>query len=167
VGVFQSFLSFFCFQQVVEPTQKKKHGRNHVMATLTLAVCLLAAVPFQVPGQGRKAATRIRFKRGESSKTVRARLTSRLLERTFLVGAQSGQELYLQVKAQTSDGLDFALLSVYDPSGESLGNTQDNLRIRLKKTGDYRLEISPPGSFYRENITGYKQLRFTLFLRIQ
>jgi hypothetical protein len=142
-------------------------NRNHVIATVVLVTCMIAAAAFQVHGQGRKPATRIRFKRGQSSTTIKGQLTSRRVEKVFLVGAQSGQELYLQIKARTSDGLDFALLSVYEPSGNSLGITQDDLRVRLKQTGDVRLEISPPGSFYRENLKGYKELQFTLFVRIQ
>lgn len=75
--------------------------------------------------------------------------------------------MHLKITARTSDGLDFALLLLYDPSGKPLGNTQDDLRIRLKQTGDYRLEISPPGSFYSEKVKGYKELQFTLFVGVQ
>lgn len=146
--------------------RKNLNNRNRTVPVLLLAV-LLTATTLSVHGQTRKASTRIRFKRGESSTTVRGQLTSRRLEKVFLVGAQAGQELHLKLTARTSDGLDFALLLVYDPSGKPLGSSQDNLRIRLQQTGDYRLEISPPGSFYRENVKGYKELQFTLFVKIQ
>lgn len=128
---------------------------------------LLVGFAFSTAAQTKGGATRIRFKRGESSTTVKGRLSSRKLERVFLIGAQTGQEMHLKLTVRTSDGLDFALLLVYDPSGKPLGSTQDDLRIRLKQTGDYRLEISPPGSFYRENVKGYKELQFPLFVEVQ
>jgi hypothetical protein len=84
-----------------------------------------------------------------------------------LIGGQAGQELYVQIKARSSDGVDFVSVLFYDPAGKPLGTTQDDIRIRLKQTGNYRIELSPPGSFYRENLKGYKQLQFTLFVRIQ
>lgn len=71
--------------------------------------------------------------------TVKGQLSSRRLEQVFLVGAQAGQELYLQVKARTSDGLDFAILQIYDSFGKPLGTTQENITIRLTQTGDYRI----------------------------
>src|ERR1051326_9210663 len=93
--------------------------------------CLVSAA-----AQTKSGATRIRFKRGKSSATIKGQLTSRHLEKAFLVGAQAGQDLYLEVKARTSDGLDFALLQVYDPSGQPLGTGQEDSRIQLKQTGD-------------------------------
>ncbi len=140
--------------------------RKYLISGIALAACVLIAAPFQAYGQGR-GATRVRFKRGQSSTTVKGQLSSRRLEQVFLVGAQAGQELYLQVKARTSDGLDFAILQIYDPFGKPLGTTQENVSIRLTQTGDYRIEISPPGSFYRENVKGFKQMQFTLFVRVQ
>ena len=128
---------------------------------------LLVGFAFSTAAQTKRGATRIRFKRGESSTTVKGRLSSRNLERVFLIGAQTGQEMHLKITARTSDGLDFALLLLYDPSGKPLGSTQEDLRIRLKQTGDYRLEISPPGSFYSEKVKGYKELQFTLFVGVQ
>jgi hypothetical protein len=128
---------------------------------------MLAAVPFQVYGQDRRGPTRIRFKRGQSSTTVSGQLSSRRLQQVFLIGGQAGQELYVQIKARSSDGVDFVSVLFYDPAGKPLGTTQDDIRIRLKQTGNYRIELSPPGSFYRENLKGYKQLQFTLFVRIQ
>jgi hypothetical protein len=128
---------------------------------------LLVALTVSTAAQTKTGATRIRFKRGQTSTTIKGQLTSRRLERTFLVGAQAGQELQVQITARTSDGLDFAILTIYDPLGKSLTITQDSARIRLARTGDYRIEISPPGSFYRENVKGYKQMQFSLFVKIQ
>lgn len=137
------------------------------LISVAILVALLAGVPLSVVAQTKKGATRIRFKRGDSSTTIRGQLTSRRLERVYLVRSRAGQELYLQIKARTNDGLDFAILQVYDPLGKPLGTAQDNLRIHLKRTGDYRIEVSPPGSFYREDLKGYKQMQFTLSLSIQ
>lgn len=141
--------------------------RSHVLAGITLVVCVFATAPFQVQGQGKRGATRIRFKRGQSSATINGQLSSKRLEQVFLIGGQAGQELYVQIKARSSDGLDFASVLFYDPAGKPLGTTQDDIRIRLKQTGDYRIEVSPPGSFYRENVKGYKQVQFVLFVKIQ
>jgi hypothetical protein len=143
------------------------YNRNRPRARVVALLFVVMAASYQVHGQSGKGGTRIRFKRGQSSTTIKGQLSSRKLERVFLIGAQTGQELHLKITARTSDGLDFALLLAYDPSGKPLGSTQDDLRIRLKQTGNYRLEISPPGSFYRENVKGYKELQFTLFVEIQ
>jgi hypothetical protein len=141
------------------------NDRNRIIG-MVLVVGLLTALAFPVQGQSKRTVTRIRFKRGGSSATVKGQLSSGRLEQIFVVGAQSGQELYLQIRARTSDGLDFALIQLHDPFGRPLGSSQDDLSVRLKHTGDYRIEVTPPGSFYRENVKGYKRLQFTLFVRI-
>jgi hypothetical protein len=112
-------------------------------------------------------ATRIHFKRGESSATVSGRLTSRRLKQAFLIGAKAGQEMSVGIKAKTSDGLDFANLMIFDPSGKTIAADDGGaVKTRLKQTGDYRIEVTPPGSFYREKLTGYKDLRFALSVRV-
>lgn len=112
-------------------------------------------------------ATRIRFKRGESSATVSGVLTSRRMKQAFLIGAMAGQELSAAIKARTSDGLDFANFMIFDPALKSIATDDGGAaRVRLKQTGDYRIEVTPPGSFYRWEDKTYKELRFALSVRI-
>ena len=116
--------------------------------------------------QAASAATRLRFAHGTSSATVSGSLTSRSLERAYIVGARAGQVLRVRVSAKTSDGLDFASVIVLDPHGRPLSN-EGGRGLRLTQSGDYRIEVSPPGSFYREKQTGRKALRFTLSVAIE
>jgi hypothetical protein len=144
------------------------NSRKNITLAVFLSVSLLEADAFALAQQRKAAASRIRFKRGASSATVSGTLSSRVLERSFLIGAKAGQELTIQIKAQTSDGLDFVNVMVYAPAGKSVASNEgDALKARLKETGDYRIEVSPPGSFYRENVTGYKQGGFSLLVSIR
>ncbi len=135
---------------------------------LLLVISTSLVFPIHLQAQNRRtSATRIRFNRGELSATVAGRLSSRHLEQSFLVGARAGQELYIKAKAQSDDGLDFVTVLISDPSGKPIGaNDGSDLRVTLKHTGDYRIVVSPPGSFYRQKIKGYKELRFSLFVKI-
>ncbi|MEK6300524.1 MAG: hypothetical protein AABO41_07365 [Acidobacteriota bacterium] len=86
----------------------------------------------------------------------------------FLIGVKGGQELSVEITARTSDGLDFANFMIFDPSGKSIAaDDGGTARIRIKQTGDYRIDVTPPGSFYREKETGHKELRFTLSVRVE
>ena len=140
-----------------------KHRRSVGLAGLLL-FCVSAIISVAA-SKPTGPATRIHFKRGESSASVNGKLTSRRLKLAFLIGAKSGQEMSVDIKARTSDGLDFANFIIFDPSGKSIA--ADATRTRLKQTGDYRIEVTPPGSFYREKTTGYKELRFTLTVRVE
>ncbi|MGH9848171.1 MAG: hypothetical protein ACREEM_56535, partial [Blastocatellia bacterium] len=119
-----------------------KNGKPISLA-ISLVICLSTIGAFASSKSG-AAATRIRFKRGESSGTVSGKLTSRLLKKTFLIGAKAGQILYANIEAKTSDGLDFANFIVLDPSGKPIADERTE-RIHLKQTGDYRIEVTPPG----------------------
>ena len=131
----------------------------------SLVLCLLA-INTLAASKTPTVAARIRFKRGESSGNVSGRLTSRLLKKSFLIGAKAGQTLYVSVEAKTSDGLNFANFLIFDPSGKSIAS-DTTPSVRLKQTGDYRIEVSPPGSFYNEKLKGYKELLFTLSVRVE
>ena len=141
--------------------------RRRSLATVSVAACLITSLMFPAYALGQGASTRIRFRRGESSTTVSGRLSSRRLKQTFIIGAREGQELYLQIKARTNDGLDFANVMVFDPSGRGVASDDGGMvRLRLGRTGDYRLEVTPPGSFYNERLKGYKRLQFSLFVSV-
>jgi hypothetical protein len=112
-------------------------------------------------------ATRISFKRGESSATASGMLTSKRLKQAFLIGAKAGQDLSVAIKARTSDGLNFANFMIFDPARKSIATDDGGAaRVRLKQTGDYRIEVTPPGSFYRWEDKTYKELRFVLSVRV-
>jgi hypothetical protein len=143
-------------------------SRKLMTLALLLSGCLAMGDALAAAQQRKVGAPRVRFRRGASSATVSGTLSSRVLERSFLVGAKAGQELTIQIKAQTSDGLDFVNVMLYDPSGKPAASSEGSaLKARLKQSGDYRIEVSPPGSFYRENVTGYKKGQFSLLVNIQ
>lgn len=145
----------------------KMNSGMPVVLIASLLVCLSAIDAF-ARSKPTIPATRLHFKRGESSATTSGKLTSRRLKQAFLIGAKVGQEMSVGIKAKTSDGLDFAKFMIFDPSGKSIADDDGGaVRIRLKQTGDYRIEVPPPGSFYREKITGYKELRFTLSVTVE
>jgi hypothetical protein len=137
---------------------------------LALRIIIILMVAF-IPARAQKASAgsiRIHFRRGESSATVNGQLTSRRLKQNYLIGAREGQELSIQIKAKTSDGLDFANVMVFDSSGRGIASDDGGaVRVHLKQTGDYRIEVTPPGSFYREELKGYKQLHFSLSVKIE
>lgn len=139
-------------------------GRRISLLAGALLMCL-SIQTFAVSKTGRSA-TRIKFRRGESSATVIGKLTSRRLKQSFVVGAESGQELSVQVSAREGNEPSFANFIVSDPFGKSVGaDDAGRARIRLKHTGDYKIELTPPGMFYRT--TGYMELQFTLSVRLE
>lgn len=141
---------------------------------LTICACVLlascACEEFAIllsPAYGQNpktaTATRLRFKKGESSTTVRGQLSSKRLERDFLLGGRAGQELHIEVREGQGD----ARIEVIDPSGKSVasnGSGNDDLTVRLKQSGVYRIEVSPPGKFYRDE--GFRRMAFSLFISI-
>jgi hypothetical protein len=143
-----------------------KSGKVILLARLLL-MCLLTVNTFAESKSG-PGNTRIRFKRGASSATVTGKLTSRRLRQFFLVAAKAGQVMYVEVRARTDDELDFANFIISDPSGKGVASDDGgSARIRLEQTGDYQIKVTPSGRFYREKISGYKQLQFTLSVRIE
>lgn len=137
--------------------------RKYGVAIVTLAVCLLTINAFPAYGQGRRGATRIRFKRGESSVIVNGQLSNKRLNQYFLVGAKAGQEMYVQVKGRNdSASLPFNFV-VNPPSGKSgTANWDGNaVRIRLKETGDYEIKVELPR--YLEGSVQY----FSVFVKIE
>lgn len=103
-------------------------GRKLIELIGSLLICLLGVETFAASKS--ITATRIRFKRGESSATVSGKLTSRLLKKAFLIGAKAGQNLYASIEAKTNDGLDFANFIVLDPSGKPIAS-ESTQRIQL------------------------------------
>jgi hypothetical protein len=114
-------------------------------------------------GQNKKGPTRISFKKGESSTIVKGQVSTKRLERAFLVGARTGQELYLEVREGRGD----AKVLLIDPSGKPIASDGlgEGIRVRLKQSGVYRIEVSPPGRYYRNET--YEQLLFAFFISIK
>jgi hypothetical protein len=139
-------------------------NKRGMLLTSCLIFCLVTIHSFAA--SKRTPTTRILFKRGESSATVTGKLTSRRLKQTFVIRAKAGQHLYAGIKPLTSDEVDYATFIVLNPSGEPIADENDG-RVQLKQTGDYRIEVTPPGSFYREDLRGYKELRFKLSVKIE
>lgn len=139
-----------------------KRKRQVVTQILMVALVLTS---FGIPAlcQGKKGATRISFKKGESSTIVKGHVSSKRLERAFAVGARSGQELYLEVREGRGD----AKVLLIDPSGKPIASDGlgEGIRVRLKQSGIYRIEVSPPGRYYRNET--YEQLLFTFFISIK
>lgn len=109
---------------------------------------------------------RIQFKPGKSSASINGKLTSSNLHKNYLIGAKANQELFIQIKADSSDGFNFVNFIVYDPSNKPIGSDKENdsTTIRLSKSGDYRIELSPPGSFYKNSD---QSLTFEMLVKIQ
>lgn len=127
------------------------------------AATILILAAFQISTQ---AQTRIRFRRGSSSATVAGQLSSRQLQRVYVIGARAGQILAVRVTVKGEDATDFALFNIDSPSGKALTAGEQETQINLPENGDYRITITPPAAFYQEKLRGYKRLRFSLFVRI-
>lgn len=134
-----------------------------IMAALLILITVISC--FTLMGQ-----TRVRFKRGTSSAVIKGKLSSRVLERVYLVGAKRGQtlDLKVRVKSDQGDAFDFVNVSVTSPSGRPLSNAaeQNGSHVSLPETGSYRISLSPPGRFYREHISGYIELTYWLTVAI-
>jgi hypothetical protein len=110
---------------------------------------------------------RIRFQRGGSSATVSGTLTKAHLQESFVVGARSGQTLHIRATAQSNTELNFVNFVVSSPSHKVVG-ADDNAgaaAVRLSQSGDYQIDVSPPGVIYRGSSKNY--VRFTLFVSIE
>lgn len=132
----------------------RKFSRMVMLATL------ISTLISQVHSQ-----ERIRFRRGMSSATVNTKLTSRTAEKSCLLGASRDQTLSIETKIRNSD-VEFVNIRVVTPSGDTLISAgRDRIRLRLPESGTYRVELTPPGTFYRMNV-GSKSLTVSLFIQI-
>ncbi len=136
--------------------------QSYTVAMFVLVVCLLTTNPMIAYGQGKKGATRIRFKRGESSTTINGQLSHKQLEQYFIIGAKAGQELYVQVKGRNDSVSSPFNFVVIEPSGKyaAVNWDGDTVRMRLRKTADYKIKVGLPR--YSEGSTQ----QFSLFIRI-
>jgi hypothetical protein len=71
---------------------------KHIPLIAAMSVILFVlGTPFQIYGQDKKPATRIRFRRGETATTIKGELSSKRLGRAFVLSAQVGQELHVKI----------------------------------------------------------------------
>lgn len=83
--------------------------------------------------------SRIDFKKGNTSTTVKGHLEHMQDKAIYLVHAQAGQKMTVQVSAEGGS----ARVGIYSPSSKPLGGGPGGDTINsLPETGDYRIEVT-------------------------
>ena len=126
-------------------------------ASTLLTFALLFGPAFDAAAQGgRKNSRRIRFPRGQSSRTLKGVLRGKA-DYTYVLRARSGQTLAAHLAVENDC---CAALLVKGPDGLSLTNADgtdagNDFSIPLTQTGDYRITVFPPDTADRKDIARY------------
>ena len=111
--------------------------RKKVMAAG--ALCLLMLLALAPSDAAAQAETRVRFRRGQRSKTVSGVVTANGRGGDFVLGARAGQTLVIDFAAKGETV--FALTA---PDGENMageGSPAGRVRFKLMQTGDYHISV--------------------------